>query len=273
MGQWTIPADNIQLASGKKIYFASDFHLGVPDAATSLQRERLVVEWLGQAQADAQAIYFLGDIFDFWFEYTFAIPRGYIRLQGKLAELRDAGIAVYFFTGNHDMWMFDYFPRELGIPIYREPRELHIGHQKLLIGHGDGLGPGEPGYKILKAFFNSSICQWLFARIHPNLGMRIAMFWSKRSRIANIKREETFKGEQGEYLFVWPGAGKSTHTAAISMSLAIAICHSIWQWGPPAGTSILVNGFIIPIMVFTTARLFNSDPFKALQLPLIHSPK
>lgn len=203
MGQQTTPEDNIQLASGKKIYFASDFHLGVPDAASSLARELLVVQWLCQVQRDAQAIYLLGDIFDFWFEYARVIPRGFIRLQGKLAELRDAGIDIYFFTGNHDMWMFDYFPEELGIPVYRENRQLNVGGQKLLIGHGDGLGPGEPGYKFLKAFFNSSLCQWLFARIHPNLGMRIAMYWSRQSRIANIKREETFKGEQGEYLFVW----------------------------------------------------------------------
>ena len=198
-----IPTDTITLAPGKKLYFASDFHLGAPNAESSLKRERLVIEWLDQIRPDAQAIYLLGDIFDFWFEYAQTIPRGYIRLLGKLAEIRDGGIPVYFFTGNHDMWMFDYFPKELGIPVYRQPRMLAAGSQKLLIGHGDGLGPGETSYKVLKAFFSSRLCQWLFARIHPNLGMRIATYWSRKSRIVNMKTEEKFKGEENEYLLLW----------------------------------------------------------------------
>ncbi|MBL7866014.1 MAG: UDP-2,3-diacylglucosamine diphosphatase [Cyclobacteriaceae bacterium] len=195
--------DKITLPPGKKLYFASDFHLGAPNPEASAGREKKVVAWLESIRHDAHAIYLLGDIFDFWFEYRHAIPKGFIRLQGKLAELRDAGIHISFFTGNHDMWMFDYFPKELGIPIHREPVELQVGTHRLLIGHGDGLGPGEPGYKILKRFFNSAICQWLFARIHPNLGMRIANYWSRRSRISNMSREETFKGEEQEFLFVW----------------------------------------------------------------------
>ena len=194
---------SIQLPAGKKIYFASDFHLGVPDHATSLQREKLIVQWLDQVRHDAHAIYLLGDIFDFWFEYRTAIPRGFIRLQGKLAELRDAGMPIYFFTGNHDMWMFDYFHRELGIIIFREPQLLKTLNHSLLIGHGDGLGPGDFVYKLLKKFFASSICQWLFARLHPNLGIGIAQFWSKRSRIANLKREEKFQGEENEFLLTY----------------------------------------------------------------------
>ncbi len=196
-------SQQISLPDGKKIFFASDFHLGVPDAVTSLAREKKVVRWLESVRKDAHIIYLLGDIFDFWFEYKFTIPKGFIRLQGKLAELRDAGIEIAFFTGNHDMWMFDYFPKELGIPIHREPIELIIGTQKMIIGHGDGLGPGETSYKFLKAFFNSKICQWLFARIHPNLGMSIANYWSRQSRISNMKREEKFNGAENEYLFVW----------------------------------------------------------------------
>lgn len=195
--------DPLKLPPNKKIYFASDFHLGAPNPESSLAREKKVVAWLEMVRHDAFAIYLLGDIFDFWFEYRHAIPKGFIRLQGKLAEIRDAGILVYFFTGNHDMWMFDYFPKELGIPVYREPIVLTIGTQKLMVGHGDGLGPGEAGYKILKKFFNSTLCQWLFARIHPNLGMSIARFWSKRSRISNMKGEEIFRGEDKEYLLIW----------------------------------------------------------------------
>jgi UDP-2,3-diacylglucosamine hydrolase len=187
----------------KKIFFASDFHLGVPDHATSLEREKRIVKWLDAVKDEAHTIYLLGDIFDFWFEYRHTIPKGFVRLQGKLAELSDAGIPIVFFTGNHDMWMFDYFPKEFGIPIYREPQELRVGNQKLLIGHGDGLGPGDKTYKIIKKFFNSSLCQWLFARIHPNLGITIANKWSKQSRISNMKREEKFEGEEGEYLWVY----------------------------------------------------------------------
>jgi UDP-2,3-diacylglucosamine hydrolase len=188
---------------GKKIYFASDFHLGVPTPAASLEREKKIVRWLDAVKGDAHSIYLLGDIFDFWFEYRHAIPKGFIRLQGKLAELRDANIPIQFFTGNHDMWMFDYFEKELGIPVHRDPQLLEVGNQKLMIGHGDGLGPGDHQYKIIKWFFNSSLCQWLFARIHPNLGIGIAKYWSRKSRISNDKKgEDEFKGEDSEYLLI-----------------------------------------------------------------------
>lgn len=193
----------LNLKPGKKIYFASDFHLGVPDPASSLAREKRIVAWLSSIQHDAGAIYLLGDLFDFWFEYRYAIPKGFIRLQGKLAELSDAGLPIYFFTGNHDMWLFDYFEKELGTIIYREPQVLLHNHQRLLIGHGDGLGPGDQTYKILKRFFSSKICQWLFARIHPNLGIRLANFWSRQSRISNIKLEEKFTGEENEFLLTY----------------------------------------------------------------------
>ena len=189
---------------GKKIYFASDFHLGVPTPEASLEREKKIVRWLESIRHDAHTIYLLGDIFDFWFEYRHAIPKGFIRLQGKLAELRDAGIPIRFFTGNHDMWMFDYFEKELGIPVHRDPQILQVGAQKLMIGHGDGLGPGDFQYKIIKRFFNSKVCQWLFARIHPNFGIGIAKYWSRKSRISNDKKgEDQFKGEDNEYLIVY----------------------------------------------------------------------
>jgi len=194
---------NINLPTNQKIYFASDFHFGIPSLDASLKRERKVVAWLEMVRHDAHSIYLLGDIFDFWFEYKHTIPKGFIRFQGKLAELRDAGILIYLFTGNHDMWMFDYFPNALGIPVYRDPILVTNGSQKLIIGHGDGLGPGETGYKILKWFFNSNVCQWLFARLHPNLGMSIASFWSSKSRISNMKKEEKFHGDEKEFLLIW----------------------------------------------------------------------
>ncbi|HYC85332.1 MAG TPA: UDP-2,3-diacylglucosamine diphosphatase [Chryseosolibacter sp.] len=189
----------------KKIYFASDFHLGVPDHDSSLIREKRIVAWLDSIQHDAHSIYLLGDLFDFWFEYKYTIPKGYIRLLGKLAEIRDAGIPVTFFTGNHDLWMFDYFPRELDIPVYNETQLLLVGNQRLLIGHGDGLGPGDTTYKLLKKyFFNNKLAQWMFMWLHPNIGMRLANAWSKSSRIANVKKEEAkFYGEAGEFLLVY----------------------------------------------------------------------
>jgi UDP-2,3-diacylglucosamine hydrolase len=193
--------DTIESLNGKKIYFASDFHLGAPSKTLSLEREKKVVKWLDQIKDDAHSIYLVGDIFDFWFEYKHAIPKGFIRLQGKLAELRDAGIPIIFFTGNHDMWMFDYFPSELGIPIYRKPAQLLVGGKKLLVGHGDGLGPGDSMYKLLKKIFESKFSQWLFARIHPNFGIGLANRWSRSSRISNNKKEEDqFLGEK-EYLW------------------------------------------------------------------------
>ena len=193
----------IDLPVNQKIYFASDFHLGVPDLKSSLAREKRIIAWLDTVKHDAHSIYLLGDIFDFWFEYKHTIPKGFIRLQGKLAELRDAGMPIFIFTGNHDMWLFDYFEKELGIVIYRKPQELTVNSKKLLIGHGDGLGSGDTLYKFQKKFFDSKLCQWLFARLHPNLGIGIARVWSKHSRIANTKREEKFQGEENEFLLTY----------------------------------------------------------------------
>ena len=188
---------------GKKIYFLSDFHLGVPDAAASLEREKRIVTFLEEIGNDAAVIFIVGDMFDFWYEYRTVVPRGYVRLLGKLAEITDSGIPIHFFVGNHDMWMFDYFEKELSIPIFREPQVLEVGSHRLLIGHGDGLGPGDKTYKVLKKIFNSKTCQWLFARIHPNLGIAIANRWSRRSRITNNIKEEKFHGEEGEYLLAY----------------------------------------------------------------------
>jgi len=186
-----------------KIYFASDFHLGAPNQKESLKREKLIVKWLDEIKIDAKEIYLVGDVFDFWFEYKSAIPKGFVRLQGKIAELTDSGIPIHFFTGNHDMWAFDYLPKELGITIYREPISKEFDGKKFLIGHGDGLGPGDGTYKMLKAVFSSKICQWAFARIHPNLGIGIANAWSRRSRKSNITYDEVFHGEDKEHLVLY----------------------------------------------------------------------
>jgi len=183
-----------------KIYFASDFHLGIDASTSSPEREKLVVEWLKSVESNAEAIYLLGDLFDFWFEYREAVPRGFVRLLGQLASMRDAGIPIFVFTGNHDMWLFDYFKKELDIDIIREPRQLTLHGKKIFIGHGDGLGPGDRGYKFLKKVFANKICQWLFARIHPNTGIGIAKFWSSRSRYAN-QDADRYVSKDREWLY------------------------------------------------------------------------
>ncbi len=185
---------------GKNIYFISDFHLGAPNPEKSLEREKRIVRWLDHIKSDAAEIYLLGDVFDFWFEYKYAVPRGYVRLLGKLAELHDSGITLHYFTGNHDMWVFDYLPKEIGVKVYREPVTRMIGNRNFFIGHGDGLGPGDHGYKFIKKVFANKFCQWLFARLHPNLGIPLALYFSRKSRIATGTTDEKFLGEEKEWL-------------------------------------------------------------------------
>ena len=184
----------------KKIYFASDFHLGAPNYEESLIREKRIVKWLTEIEATASEIFLVGDIFDFWFEYKRAIPRGFVRIQGKIAELTDKGIPVHVFTGNHDMWIFDYLPKELGIQLYREPIEREFFGKSYFIGHGDGLGPGDKGYKFLKKVFANKFCQWCFARLHPNFGIWLADKSSKSSRAKTGNSDEKFLGEEKEWL-------------------------------------------------------------------------
>lgn len=175
------------LPAGKKIFFISDFHLGVPSHAGSIEREKKIVRWLESIKNEAHSIFILGDIFDFWFEYKHTIPKGFVRLQGKLAELSDAGLPIYLFTGNHDMWMFDYFEKEMNVSIFRKPIELKVQDHFFLVGHGDGLGPGDYSYKFIKMIFSNAFFQWLFGIFPSRIGMGIAHRWSRHSRISNNK--------------------------------------------------------------------------------------
>lgn len=193
----------MQLPPDKKIYFLSDFHLGVPNAAESLKREKLIVQFLEETKSDAFAIFIVGDMFDFWFEYSTVVPRGYVRLLGKLAELSDAGIQLYFFVGNHDMWMKDYFQNELGMPVYFHPKEFTFNNCRFYIGHGDGLGPGDKGYKAMKKVFRNPVCQWLFGLLPPAIGIGTANYFSQKSKDAQTIVEETFLGEEKEWLLIY----------------------------------------------------------------------
>ena len=183
-----------ELPSDKKLYFASDFHLGVPNEQSSRLRELKIIKWLEHVSQDASAIFLVGDIFDFWFEYKNAIPKGFIRFQGKLAELADKEISIFLFAGNHDLWMNDYFPSQLGIEVYKKPIQIEVNGKKLYIGHGDGLGPGDTFYKMVKSIFTNPICKWLFRWIHPDIGVSIAKYWSRKSRLANGKKDDDFQG-------------------------------------------------------------------------------
>ncbi|MBK7937100.1 MAG: UDP-2,3-diacylglucosamine diphosphatase [Lewinellaceae bacterium] len=184
----------------KKTYFASDFHLGVDARLRSRDRERQVVRWLDQVSQDAEAIYLVGDLFEFWFEYASVVPKGFNRLLGKLAELRDGGIPITVFTGNHDLWMFGYFEQEFGIPVLRKPIQKEIHGKHFFIGHGDGLGPNDYGYKRMKKVFTHPFSQWLFRWFHPDMGTRLANFSSQKSRAATPPEERNWLGEDREWL-------------------------------------------------------------------------
>ncbi len=188
------------LGPGKKIYFASDFHLGVPNRSTSLEREKKIIKWLEHIHGNASAIFFVGDLFDFWFEYRHVVPKGFVRLQGKLAELSDQGIPLYLFAGNHDLWISDYIAEELGVEIFRNPIQIDINQKRFFIGHGDGLGKGDYPYKVIKKIFTAKIAQWVFRWIHPDIGISIAQFWSHSSKEKSKKKDERFIGEK-EILF------------------------------------------------------------------------
>ena len=186
-----------------KTYFLSDFHLGAPNAAASIIREKKIVAFLDEIKNDAAQIFIVGDLFDFWYEYKKVVPKGYVRILGKLAELTDAGIAIHFFVGNHDMWMRDYFQKELNIPVYFEPKPFTINNKKFLIGHGDGLGPDDKGYKFIKKVFRNKICQWLFGILPPRVGIGIADFFSRKSRAKTGSSNEIFLGEEKEWLVIY----------------------------------------------------------------------
>lgn len=193
----------MQFPADKKIFFLSDFHLGAPNAEASRKREDLIVRFLTEIKHQAFAIFIVGDMFDFWYEYGRVVPKGYIRLLGKLAELTDSGIQIHFFVGNHDMWMHDYFQKELNIPVYFEARDFTFNDKRFHIAHGDGLGPGDHKYKALKKVFRNPVCQWLFGVLPPGIGIGLADYFSKKSRAKTGTSEEVFLGEEKEWLIIY----------------------------------------------------------------------
>ena len=193
----------MDIPPGKKIYFLSDFHLGAPDFSSSLTREKKIVSFLDSIRKNAAQIIIAGDIFDFWYEYKTVVPKHFVRLLGKLAEITDSGIPVMLFAGNHDMWMRGYFENELNIPVYFHPKTFEWNNKKFYVGHGDGLGPGDHGYKFIKKIFRNKFCQWLFGQMHPTLGMGIANYFSRKSRQKTGADDAFFLGEDKEWLIIY----------------------------------------------------------------------
>ena len=191
------------LETGKKVYFLSDFHLGAPNDTESRKREDRLVRFLQDARKDAGIIFIVGDIFDFWFEYKTVVPKGFVRILGTLAQIADEGIQLHIFTGNHDLWMQDYLSKELNAKLYVEPQTFTIQNKQFLIGHGDGLGPGDEGYKRLKKIFTNPICQWLFRWLHPDAGIQLANYFSRKSRAKTGNADELFLGEDKEWLILY----------------------------------------------------------------------
>jgi UDP-2,3-diacylglucosamine hydrolase len=189
----------MQLPAGKKIYFASDFHLGIPTREASLAREQRLCRWMDEIRKDAEILYLVGDLFDVWFEYRNVIPKGHTRFLGKLAELRDGGLTIEAFTGNHDLWMRGYFEEELDIPVHHGPIRREYNGKQFLIAHGDGLGPGDHGYKALKKVLRNPLSQWLYRRIHPDTGVGLAG-WASRLGPKHGEEEEIFQGAEKEWL-------------------------------------------------------------------------
>ena len=183
-----------------KIYFASDQHFGAPTPELSFPREQKFINWLDEIKQDAAAIFLLGDLFDFWFEYKTVVPKGFIRVLGKLAEIKDAGIPVYFFVGNHDLWMDHYFEKELNIPVYFDNQEFTFNGKTFLIGHGDGKGPGDLGYKRMKKVFTNPISKWLFRWLHPDIGVKLAHYLSVKNKLISGAEDVKFLGEENEWL-------------------------------------------------------------------------
>ena len=190
----------MKLTQGKKIYFSSDNHLGAPNLEESLVREKKFVSWLDTIKKDAEAIFLVGDIFDFWFEYNEVVPKGFTRTLGKLAEISDAGISIHYFAGNHDMWLVDYFQKELNLTVHNKPKIFTINDKKFFVGHGDGLGPGDKSFKIMKKIFKNPFFNWCFRCVHPDLGIKLGKYLSNKNRLKSSLEDLKFNGNENEWL-------------------------------------------------------------------------
>lgn len=196
------------------VYFLSDAHLGSLANDAPRKQEKLLVDFLEGIRGDAKAVYLLGDMFDFWHEYKHVVPKGFTRFLGKLAELSDDGVDIHYFTGNHDIWEYGYLHEECGVTVHHEPAIVTIDGKRFYLAHGDGLGDNDPKFRMLKGFFTSKVCQWLFRNVMPtSIGMPFGRAWAKHSRMKrtpfigqpgyNSSGEPVFMGEDKEFLVLF----------------------------------------------------------------------
>ena len=195
----------IDLPEGKSVFFASDTHLGSGGGHLhTRERERLFVRWLEEIRPQCVALVLCGDVFDFWYEWRKVVPRGYVRVLAAIAGFTDAGIPVYYFSGNHDMWAQDYFVQETGVRLFHDPREFRIGGRRFFVGHGDGLGPNDRKFKMMKSLFKNRAARWFFSHLlHPDFAIRIADYFSRRSRTATGRSDNTYLGDDREWLYLF----------------------------------------------------------------------
>jgi len=194
-----------------KIYFVSDMHLGSPVFDDPRSSEKRLVRWLDSIRDEAKALYLLGDIFDFWFEYKQAVPRGFTRFLGKLAELSDAGVEIHYFIGNHDIWVYDYLPGEIGLVLHKEPFITEIFGKTFYLAHGDGLGDSSHSFKLIRWIFHNRTCQVLYRAIHPDLGIKFGYLWAKHSRRKEWEHPLPYLGEDREHLVLYAKSCLQTH--------------------------------------------------------------
>ena len=194
-----------------KIYFASDMHFGSDILEDPLNTERRFVRWLDTIKNEAKALYLLGDVFDFWFEYKKVVPKGFTRFLGKIAEMYDNGTEIHFFIGNHDIWAFDYLPKEIGAIIHKEPLTTEIYGKKFFLAHGDGLGDESRSFHFLRSIFHNRFCQFLFARFPSAWGIGFGYWWSKHNRGKNISKPIPYLGEEKEHLVIFAKQYIKTH--------------------------------------------------------------
>ncbi|MCL1934465.1 MAG: UDP-2,3-diacylglucosamine diphosphatase [Candidatus Azobacteroides sp.] len=194
-----------------KIYFVSDVHLGSSVFNDSREREKRLVRWMDSIREEAKALYLLGDIFDFWFEYKAVAPQGFTRFLGKLAELSDSGVEIHYFIGNHDIWIYDYLPEEIGLTLHKSPFVTKLADKTFYLAHGDGLGDYSRSFQLIRGIFHNQFCQILFRAIHPDLGVKIGNTWAKHSRLKEQKYPKPFLGEEKEDLIIYSKSYIQTH--------------------------------------------------------------
>lgn len=196
----------------KNVYFLSDAHLGSLALEHRRTQERRLVRFLDSIKEKAAAVYLLGDMFDFWDEYKYVVPKGYTRFLGKLSELTDRGVEVHFFTGNHDLWTYGYLEQECGVIVHRKPETTEIYGKVFFLAHGDGLGDPDKRFKFLRRLFHNRTCQRLLNAIHPRWGMALGLNWAKHSRLKRANGKELpYMGEDREFLVLFTKEYMKTH--------------------------------------------------------------